>query len=151
MKVSYGVEFARILVHLGKVDREKVRVFEEHVIQHGLAGLPGRNKNSNSVSTKDHNFVELVKFAQQYNLWHYHIGIPKYDTAVPGDQTSEYIIHYQLLDDEVHLVDFDSHSKKNPFKFPKPEHLRSFPTMASISAREEPAPEVPASPKPDIS
>lgn len=46
-----------------------------HVRDFGLHDLVGRNKSSDNVPTDDPNWTAKVKYAQEHNLWHYHIGI----------------------------------------------------------------------------
>ncbi|MFW2178182.1 MULTISPECIES: hypothetical protein [unclassified Moraxella] len=121
LKVILGKQFREELRHFPTADQEKIANFIEHVQLHGLNQLEGRNKKSDNVPKDNPNWLSKVKFAQQYNLWHYHIGIPSYDVnTVFGDRTSEYILHYVLYDDMIKIVDFSDHP---PFKLPSESYL----------------------------
>lgn len=97
--------------------QQAIAKFVEHVEQHGLCGLPGRNKSS--APQNPHTKKELANFAhtQKHCLWHYHIGIPQY-VGDEGDKTSEYILHYQRFDDKIVLLELSAHP---PFKLPDVE------------------------------
>lgn len=97
---------------------EKVSNFISEYLSNGFFGsLKGRNKPSWIVSTKDPLCLSKVSYAKKYNLHHYHIGIPFYDTSPRGDFTSQYILHYQKISDtEIKIIDLDSHP---PFILPK--------------------------------
>jgi len=103
-------------------DIEKINEFVKHLSVHGFENLPGRNKPSDNVPTDDHEFIEKVKYAQDNNLHHYHIGIPHFDqSGEHGDWTSEYILHYMHLDSSIKIVDMGSHP---PFSLPAEEYLK---------------------------
>lgn len=98
-------------------DKQLIAQFVKHIIEHGFEGLEGRNKSSDNVPKNDPHWSRKVAFAQKHHLWHYHIGIIKYDESKPfGDRTSEYILHYQLLGDTVKLIDYTYHP---PFELPQ--------------------------------
>lgn len=120
MKVTFGQIFVRHLVNFPKSDQLKINAFVEHVKAHGLTNLHGRNKNSDNVPTDDPNWLTKVRYAQAHKLWHYHIGMPSYETATNGEQVSEYILHYQRFDDEICIVAMTSHP---PFELPATEYL----------------------------
>lgn len=116
-----GKKFREELRHFPTADQEKIADFIEHVQLHGLSQLEGRNKNSDNVPTDNPNWLTKVKFAQAHNLWHYHIGIPNYDSGTTfGDKTSAYLLHYVRYDDMIKIVDFSDHP---PFKFPTEAYL----------------------------
>ncbi|WP_460036513.1 hypothetical protein [Mannheimia haemolytica] len=59
--------------------------------------------------TNDPYWAEKVAKAQKYSLWHYHIGIPEYDTSQGfGNYTSEYILHYVKGENFIQIVDYFS-------------------------------------------
>lgn len=120
MKVILSPVFAQYLKNYPKTDREIILAFINHVEQFGFDGLQGRNKSSDNVPTDDPNWLTKVKYAQQYQLWHYHIGIPYFTLSEQGDYVSEYVLHYTLGDDEIVLIDLDSHP---PFNLPKEDKL----------------------------
>lgn len=123
MKVDVGVLFAKEVLNFPDDDRKKIKAFIDHLKANDFSGLEGRNKSSDNVPTDDRDFVNKVKVALQYRLWHYHIGIDAYDMAKPfGDRTSEYVLHYmnELTPGEIKIVDFSSHP---PFRPPTPPYL----------------------------
>lgn len=119
MKVAFSDSFAQNFLQFGNDVRDAIMNFVIHVETHGLYKLAGRNKSSalpNPHTKKQQaNFI----YAQKHCLWHYHIGIPEY-VGEYGDMTSEYILHYQRFDDEIVLIDLDSHP---PFNLPKEDKL----------------------------
>ena len=121
MIVSLGDEFSKQLKHYPLTDKEKIYEFIRHVQQQGFVGLKGRNKPSHNVEKNDPDFAAKVRYAIDNNLHHYHIGIPHYTPSPNGDMTSEYILHYILVnDDEIRIVDMDYHP---PFKMPNEKYL----------------------------
>lgn len=120
MEVQYGQLFLKHFQRFPKDDQLKIATFVIHVQQHGLTNLQGRNKPSDNVPTDDPDWLQKVRYAQQYNLWHYHIGIPCYSASRHGDCTSEYVLHYIRGDGFVKLADLAAHP---PFKLPQPEYL----------------------------
>lgn len=115
MKVTLSDDFGKKIVNFPKQDREKIFAFIQHVEALGLNDLKGRNKSSDNVPTDHPNWLERVKYAQQHKLWHYHIGIPHYETATNGEQVSEYILHYILDENAIKLVALSYHP---PFELP---------------------------------
>ena len=81
-------------------------------------GLPGRNKASHEVDTDNYNWKTLVNYAIKHKLWHYHIGLPKFNVEdrKSGDYVSDWMFHYQLLEENAHIriVSIDTH----PFQMP---------------------------------
>lgn len=121
IKVVVAPLFAKHLKNFPKADREKIRIFAEHIENTGFVGLIGRNKNSDNVPTDDPNWSKKVAYAQKHRLWHYHIGVPTYNDDKPdGDKTSEYVLHYILNDHQIILVDMSAHP---PFELPSEQAL----------------------------
>lgn len=122
MNVTFGKEFLRELKHYPKPDRLKILSFAKQIEVEGFGNLPGRNKFSDDVDTDDPEFIKKVRYVNAHCLWHYHIGIRKYDTSKPhGDMTSEYVVHYcRKAFDFVKLVDFSAHP---PFRLPTEAYL----------------------------
>ncbi|MBR5675966.1 MAG: hypothetical protein IKX14_05990 [Neisseriaceae bacterium] len=122
MRVKIGKQVAKIISKLSDDDKEKIRQFIQHVEQNGFEGLAGRNKSSDQVPKGTPNKSNKIKYAQEHNLWHYHIGIPEYidDGKKKGDKTSQYLIHYIKGDGLIKIVDFSSHP---PFKLPETETM----------------------------
>lgn len=125
VRVDVSSSFNIYLSNLTSKDQDKVYDFIQHLESVGLfKGLPGRNKFSDNVPTDDTAWLIKVKFAQEHFLWHYHIGIPIYDTANGhGDWRSEYVLHYQYFKDKkvVNVVKMTSHP---PLELPTLKDLR---------------------------
>ncbi|MFW2176341.1 MULTISPECIES: hypothetical protein [unclassified Moraxella] len=115
MKVIIGDDFALKLVNFPNTDKQKIRLFILHLEKHGFDGLTGRNKSSDNVPFNDPNWSDKVAYAQKYQLWHYHIGIPNYTMTNNGEQISEYIIHYIKESDKIILISMSYHP---PFELP---------------------------------
>ena len=120
MEVLYGQIFLKHFQRFPKNDKLKIAAFIVHVQEYGLVNLQGRNKPSDHVPTNDPNWLQKVKYAQQYNLWHYHIGIPCYTHCSYGNDTSEYVLHYIRGDGFIKLVALSPHP---PLALPQPEYL----------------------------
>lgn len=104
------------LARLCREDRRVILEFHSHLDYVGLIGLPGRLKRSDHVDTDRNDWLERVQLVREYNLWHYHVGIPSYDRRKPrGDWTSQTIVHLSITDTTVVLIDIDSHP---PFMLP---------------------------------
>lgn len=118
MIVEKSRAFNKQFLGLITQDQKTVFNFIKYVQEHGLTGLPGRNKKSDNVSDNYAHKEKIEKFAQDHRLWHYHIGIPNYSTTKGiGKYTSDYVIHYQRLSsDKIKLISIDNH---RPFRLPK--------------------------------
>ncbi|MCP2041929.1 hypothetical protein L1281_002547 [Neisseria sp. HSC-16F19] len=122
MDVQTGKRFEAEFKNFPHADKIKISKFILHVQKNGFKGLPGRNKPSDDVPPDDPNWLEKVRYAQRYNLWHYHIGIPEYTPGCTyGDMTSKYVIHYIKGEGFIKIVDFSEHP---PFKPPTEPYLK---------------------------
>ncbi|QIW16085.1 hypothetical protein A4G20_06945 [Pasteurellaceae bacterium RH1A] len=121
IKVLFGSKIANELQYFPEKDLLKIWQFKEHLETYGFEHLAGRNKPSDEVPKDDPYWSKKVAIAQQYHLWHYHIGIPGYDKSKGfGNYTSEYILHYIKGDGFIKIVDFTAHP---PFKLPSERYL----------------------------
>jgi hypothetical protein len=67
----------------------------------------------------DHAYI----FAKGNSLWHYHIGIPRYESNHPKYKTSDWVLHFQWIDQGLHidLVDVCYHYKASGEFYLPPE------------------------------
>lgn len=122
MDVYLGERFKSELKNYPKEDQNKIVDFLLHVKEKGFSELVGRNKPSDDVPTDDPQWLKKVSYAQKYNLWHYHIGIPEYDTSGGiGNYTSKYILHYIKGDGFIKIVDMTEHP---PFNLPSDSYVK---------------------------
>ena len=110
MNVTFGRKIKEHLPRYSDKDRQKILDFAIHVRQYGLNLLEGKNKRSDGFSDNDPDFSQKIALVKEYNLWHYHIGIPTYRDSLSGDyKTSEYILHYIKGLDYIRIVNLDRH------------------------------------------
>lgn len=122
IKVFFGEKIAAQIFNFPDEDLQKIFAFKQHIEMYGFENLIGRNKSSDDVSKNDPFWSVKVARAQEYNLWHYHIGIPNYDTSKGvGNFTSQYVLHYIKGDGFIKIVDFSAHP---PFQLPTDEYLK---------------------------
>ena len=129
---NFNLEYIGLML----ADRKKVAEFIMHVEQHGLTGLPGRNKKSDNVSPNYHGYERVVKYAQEHKLWHYHAGFPEYQRSKAGDFTSEGIIHYQRFPDRIRLISITNH--RGNFSLPKQKAFENIFFMTSLKTKNRP-------------
>ena len=104
-------------------DRMKLANFIQTYLEYGWDPnfLKGKNISSDNVPTQDPQWYQKVRYAQEHDLHHYHIGIPYYVDSGKGYLTSEYVLHYKKISDtEIKLVDMDYHP---PLELPKQEYM----------------------------
>ncbi|WP_404408547.1 hypothetical protein LG272_10970 [Pseudidiomarina marina] len=121
-KVTLGKLFAQQFGNFPPDDQDKILDFIEHYQSYGFSGLCGKNVPSTRIPPETDNFEELYSFAQFYALWHYHIGIPTYETSYFEQYlTSEWLLHYRRMQrTEIRLVDLSYHP---PFRMPTEEYM----------------------------
>lgn len=108
MQIDFSPKFLQLLNTLDPQSQDVIADFVDHVEQHGLKGLQGRNKSSAPQNPHTKKEQANFKYAQKHCIWHYHIGIPCY-VGEWGDMTSEYILHYQRFDDRIVLLELSAH------------------------------------------
>jgi hypothetical protein len=100
--VSFGDEFAkRDWPNLLPQQKILVGDFVSLVKQYGLdpTKLPGKFSPS-WLNAGGQNF----QYAQQHNLWHYHVGYPAWRVNAPGQPlTSEWVVHFQWVNGSSHI------------------------------------------------
>eukprot|EP01155_Anaeramoeba_flamelloides_P040699 Anaeramoba_flamelloidesc33931_g1_i1.p1 GENE.c33931_g1_i1~~c33931_g1_i1.p1 ORF type:complete len:147 (+),score=14.27 c33931_g1_i1:96-536(+) len=113
---------------LGKYEKGKIYEFFEIFQEGGFAAIDNyfidghrvRNKASDDVDKDDPDFVEKVKLAQRYDLWHFHVGfydfgydIKGYEVSKNGELTSQWVIHYQkFAENHINAVDLTPHQEE---------------------------------------
>jgi hypothetical protein len=121
--VDIGDAFLEEMGTMFDDDLDKIYGFIEHIRKNGFVGLEGRHKKSNDVPVNDPQFSSKTQRALKYKLWHYHIGMDKYeDGTAHGDRTSEWLLHYtyDVENRKVVVVDCTKHP---PFELPADKYL----------------------------
>ncbi len=121
MEVTFSKKFIRNYRNYPTQDQEKINQFISHVSLYGLTNLEGRNKSSADIPKNDPFYATKLEKINQYNLWHYHIGIVRYHGSNYGDRVSEYVLHYMRFDNAIKIVDMDDHHPI--FKLPNDDYL----------------------------
>ena len=109
-------------------DRQKIRTFALHVEKNGFCDLPGRNKFSGPPTDAGKPLTgeaaSAHALAEEYNLWHYHVGIKTYirKNKKYGDYTSNKVVHYSRQPKLIRIVDVNKHP---PFHLPRMRYLLS--------------------------
>lgn len=119
-KVTIGKKLLAEMRNFPKQDVDFIFDFINAVQQGGFSTLKGRNKSSSDVPKNDPNWLSKVRYAQEHNLWHYHIGIPSYRLSTNGDYVSKYVLHYVMNGDEIRIVAYDEHP---PFRLPNLSYI----------------------------
>jgi hypothetical protein len=91
--VAFGPQFVREWTQYKQDQKAPVGDFLALVKVHGLdqTKLPGKLSPS-WIGASQADFA----FAQQYSLWHYHLGYPAFRQNGPGTpMTSEWVLHFQ--------------------------------------------------------
>lgn len=81
MDISFSKHFRRIFSGLPATEQHKIANFISHVKKNAWENLEGRNKKSDDINPASPDYWEKIAFVNQFNLWHYHIGI-KYSVCV---------------------------------------------------------------------
>lgn len=118
MDVYFSKRFKKFFIEkLSETDQKIIFDFKVHVEKYGLVGLKGRNKKSDHPNPKTSDVQKESEYAYAHKLWHYHIGIPKYETGNGfGQYTSKFVLHYQRFEQAINIVKMDHHS---PFALPQ--------------------------------
>ncbi|ELY5938882.1 hypothetical protein SNN83_001966 [Cronobacter malonaticus] len=108
---SYSKSFMACMPHFTLDEKSKVADFLVTYQDYGLNDFslyPGKIARTGSGECTK----EERDFAFRNNLWHYHVGIPKYVQSSFGNyMTSRDVLHFQWFQDENHirLVDMYRH------------------------------------------
>ncbi|EMY3023665.1 hypothetical protein AAIL56_001504 [Salmonella enterica] len=114
--VSFSKYFIHVFNGLPKNEQNKIVNFISHLKKYAWSNLEGRNKKSDDINPKLPDYQDKINFVNKFNLWHYHIGIKKYDVRKKyGDRTSRFVLHYMNKSEKVRIVDMSEHP---PFVLP---------------------------------
>lgn len=131
--ISFSDHFLQFLREdypkLPSAEQKIISQFIANYRNHGFTAPPLCGRNKSSAAVPDDN---KRNFALEYGLWHYHIGIPSYETEnrLMGDWTSVKIVNYMNRDTtrnkkgkckaNIKLVSIASHP---PFIIPNLSHI----------------------------
>lgn len=125
LKVDLSDYFVTLFQGFPPSDKLAISNFISHCQAYGLVNLPGKLSSTTNVPGIDPQYYEKVAFAKEYYLWHYHIGIPRYEpprNSFQRYQTSDWVVHFQRFpgNKEIRLIDYGFH---NPMHMPKREYM----------------------------
>jgi hypothetical protein len=96
--------------------------FIDHYEANGFKDWIGKVAQSNRVPENYENRDDLIKKANKYNLWHVHIGDPRWETPAHGKfKTSEWVLHLRRVGKKIVLLELGWH---NPMYLPKDKILK---------------------------
>ncbi len=119
-EVAFGETFNTYFLEYPENDKYLIIDFIMHYQEHGLKGWKGKCVSSSRVPSNYPNRDEIINKAEYYNLWHVHIGIPKWNKSKFGNYfVSDWVLHFKKNTDyKITLLELDSH---NPMKLPSDE------------------------------
>lgn len=108
---SFSQQFAKEFANFEQDQKDKITTFLSTYQVHGLSdftryeGKIAKSWRGCDTSSSDY------EFARSNNLWHYHIGLPGYRQQHAKYKTSDWVLHFQREDSNIHLVDLYVHYK----------------------------------------
>ena len=123
---SFKAKFSEEFVRYPEDQQLKIVEFTDIFEKHGLVNF---NKYVGKITPSWYGLEvhhPVYKFAQQHSLWHYHIGIPKYESVHSKYLTSDWVLHFQWENRGTHIdiVDICYHYKHDgTFHLPSAEYL----------------------------
>ncbi|WP_228258836.1 hypothetical protein [Acinetobacter ihumii] len=126
-KINYTVEFGATF-NLYYSERyssktlDKIDDFIEHYEKFGLKDWKGKISPSDRVPDTYPNQQNLIAKAKKYNLWHVHIGEPKWQRPLHDQYlVSEWVLHFQKINNyHIKLLELSWH---NPMELPSDEMI----------------------------
>jgi hypothetical protein len=123
--VSYNDLFALEFQNYPLDQQTAVLKFVETFLAHGLSDFkmyPGKISPS---------WRSLIRGSADYNyahsnhLWHYHLGVPIFNSVHTKYQTSDVVLHFEWPGKgrSIHLVDTCYHYLNGKFYVPQPKYL----------------------------
>lgn len=127
---GFSLQFALNFARFPQADQMKITAFQTQFEGYGFTNFsnyPGKIGPSwKGLNPSDPRHT----FAYTNDLWHYHIGIPKFTPSVSGKYfTSDWLLHFQwpnwkVNGSHIHIVDLLPHnSYAGPFNLPDPAAL----------------------------
>lgn len=127
---GFSLEFARNFARFPVADQLKITAFQTQFESYGFtqfSNYPGKIAPSwGGLSPTDARYT----FTYSHDLWHYHIGIPKWTPSVSGKYfTSAWLLHFQWPNwrnngAHIHIVDLLPHNgSTGAFNLPDPQAL----------------------------
>lgn len=125
--VHYKANFSKEFKQFPRDQQDSILDFILTYEENGLIDFKKyKGKISCSWSNLDEN-SQKYKYAKDNDLWHYHIGIPKYIKKHEKYETSDYVLHFQWIGkgNEISLIDVYKHYDiKGNFYLPNESYLK---------------------------
>lgn len=124
--VSFNIKFAEEYARIPPREQTAIANFISTFEAYGLGDqtrFPGRLSPSwHGLPPNDLNAM----YTQEYCLWHYHIGLPEYSGEAIWGRTSDWLLHFQWVQNSSHvnLVDlYQHHRRDGSFYLPPADRL----------------------------
>lgn len=121
-KIEYEIDFGKTFnLHFAERFPSKtvnlIDDFIEYYEDNGLVGWKGKVSPSNRVPENNPDRYALIAKANRFNLWHAHIGDPKWNSTPHGRYfTSDWVLHFKKINQyKIVLLELGWH---NPFLLP---------------------------------
>lgn len=120
-EVDFSDYFTLLFENLTEPEQDLIYDFASYCRENGgHKGFVGKVARTDNVPGDDPNRGQKIWFAKRYNLYHAHIGFPKWrDSRNPlaAYRTSEWVVHFQQVSAmKIRIVDYDFH---DPMHMPK--------------------------------
>jgi hypothetical protein len=127
---GFSLEFALNFARFPLADQLKITAFQTQFESYGFSNFsnyPGKISHSwKGLAPTDAHYA----YAKGNDLWHYHIGIPRFMPSISGKYfTSDWLLHFQWPNSHgngthIHIVDLLPHnSSSGAFNLPAPQAL----------------------------
>lgn len=123
---SFNKQFANEFKNFPQNQKDAITSFIFTFQSHGLADFSNyKGKIAPSWTGLDPNDPDYI-YARENDLWHYHIGIPRYEQRHGKYKTSDMILHFQWFNkgNHINIVDvYDHYDSEGNFYLPASEYL----------------------------
>ena len=115
--IAFGLTFNKYYVEsYSENTLDLIDDFIDHYEVNGFKGWIGKFAPSNRVPENYENRDDLIRKANKYNLWHVHIGDPRWETPMHGKfKTSEWVLQLRRMGKKIILLELSWH---NPMLLP---------------------------------